>query len=127
MNKPVSLALIFFSMLASKCFCVRSALAATAPGATPLAKISRWPDHPREGFRSVDVSGKRAVATGFSGVHILDFSDPSGPRRIASLTLPSGVSKSVTIGDYLLVFGFGLRVFDIHFPERPVPVGALTF
>ena len=58
------------------------------------------------------------------GLHVLDLSDPSQPRRLGHSSAPKDARDVKILGDYVLVADFysGLHVIDIRNPAAPVPV-----
>ncbi len=77
------------------------------------------------------------VLAGNAGLRIVDTTEPSDPREVASLPLPNEESpdhaRVITVdGSYAYVGAlmqtrdYRLHVVDVSDPERPVPVGALT-
>ncbi|GBE29663.1 LVIVD repeat protein [bacterium BMS3Bbin04] len=77
-----------------------------------------------------DVVGSYAyVATGSSGLKIVDISDPTAPVEMGSIAYepPNNVLDVAVQGDYayLAVGPHGLRVIDVSDPEEPWEVGSL--
>ncbi len=99
--------------------------------------IGRWPGGwPADGdairwMGSVVVSGSFAyVASGPSGLQILDVSDPAQPRLVSRYgyssgpVLQPGGCKVAVSGEHAYLAGAGLEVINIRDPHHPTRVGA---
>jgi hypothetical protein len=88
-------------------------------GGYRLCELSQF--QPGGVVHAVSASGSRAcIATGSSGVLVLDVSDPAAPRQLAAIPSPDARDLALE-GDVLLVADAtaGLRSFDLSVPERP--------
>lgn len=113
-------------------FLVVIALGAAHSSATDLVPelIGSWPGFRRGEARAVTISGNYAyVAGGQTGLHVLDVSNPSHPRRVGGLDtdgLAQGVAVSGnhvylangSLGVWDTGVGAGLRVIDPVNPQR---------
>ncbi|MDP8206099.1 MAG: T9SS type A sorting domain-containing protein [Candidatus Electryonea clarkiae] len=65
------------------------------------------------------------LATGLSGLRVIDISDPENPAEIACHTLNGNTGKVTLVGDYLYLTDNGLQVVDVSDPEDPDWVGEI--
>jgi hypothetical protein len=75
----------------------------------------------------VAVAGNYAyLASGYSGLRVIDISDPSNPVIVGNCDTPGYVSRVVVAGNYAYIadgWGGGLRVVDVSTPGAPFLVG----
>ena len=85
-----------------------------------------WPGEEAEGARAVALSGDLAyVASGESGLRVVDISEPARPREVGVWDQP-GYARGIVISGnyaYLAHNWYGLRVIDISDPGNPRRVG----
>lgn len=77
---------------------------------------------------SVDVNGDFAyVAAGSAGLQIVDVTDHSHPRIVASQALPGNANDIIVVGDiaYVAAGSAGLQILDVGDPLHPILVGAV--
>ena len=79
-----------------------------------------------DGANDVYVMGNYAyVADGFSGLQVIDISDPSNPFIIGSIRFGWRFTVGVYVtGNYAYTVGHGLQVIDISDPTNPRIVGS---
>lgn len=77
----------------------------------------------------ITLSDGYAFVTGRSGLHAIDISDPSAPKKVGVYSHPYGVTlfqSATVVGDYAYVpdSQLGLQTIDFSDPARPVRVKA---
>jgi hypothetical protein len=66
-----------------------------------------------------------SCAKGFSGLYVLDVSNPLRPQKIATFTPSSGHSIAIARSEtYLYLLGAGLSILDVSNPRAPRVIGA---
>jgi hypothetical protein len=66
------------------------------------------------------------VADSFSGLQVIDVSDPANPSLVGTCDTPGWANDVLVLGDYAYVAdrASGLQVIDVSNPENPTPVGS---
>ena len=75
------------------------------------------------------IAGDLLVASEFRTLKLFDIADPSNPRLLASIPIPSGLASGVVISGnrlYSAEDGGGFRIFDISNPTAPLLLGGIA-
>jgi len=77
---------------------------------------------------SMAYTGLNGDSDEFSGLRILDFSDPARPRNAGTLSSPTRTTAVATSDELAVTLEYlkGLRVFDLADPETPRELGFLA-
>ncbi len=111
-------------VLGAACLSLNPALCQDSLNVTRVGQYAYWSD-----ASDVEVVGELVyVATGTTGLHIVDVSDPTSPRDIGYLDTP-GQAMDVAVAEnfaYVADNDSGLRVINISNPVAPFEVASLS-
>ena len=99
---------------------------AAPPRLEPLVQAGKWPEVTRGGALDVKLVGDRAyLAVGYSGLAVLDVSNPANPVRVGGYDT-SGYAEGVAVSGniaYVADRDAGLQIIDVSNPANPVRLG----
>ena len=92
-----------------------------------VERVGQWPDQGGVAGFGVAVVGSYAyLASGTNGLHVVDVSDPTRPRRVGGYDTPGSAWAVAVTGHYAYVADQtgGLQVIDVSDPANPQRVGS---